>query len=109
MRRGFKAEAERAANQLRRKIGQTQSEQLDLRALAAELGAELRPADELVAVDKLQRLERTQPGAFSACTFTIGERHVVVYSPLSSDGRRNSDVAHELAHLVLEHEVKVVH
>ena len=109
MRRGFKAEAERTASQLRRKIGQTQSEQLDLRALASELGAELRAADELVAVDKLRRLDRTQPGAFSACTFTIGERHVVVYSPLSSDGRRNSDVAHELAHLVLEHEVKVVH
>jgi hypothetical protein len=47
-------------------------------------------------------------GCFSACTFTFGDRHVIVYSPLASPARRQSDVAHEAAHILLGHKVKEV-
>lgn len=108
MRRGFKAEAERTAEQLRRGFGIGLVERLDPLALARSVGAEVRCADELTGRAKLEQLEALQPGAFSACTLTIGSRHVIVYSPLSSPGRASSDIAHEVAHIVLDHQVNQI-
>lgn len=108
MRRGFKAEAERLAEKVRGEMGKRPSDALDAIELAQHVGAEVRAADTLTSRGKLETLEELQPGAFSACTFTIGNRHVVVYSPLANEGRTQSDIAHEVAHILLEHEVKVV-
>src|SRR5207247_7901338 len=72
------------------------------------VGAEVRCADELTTLEKLQTLEEMQPGAFSACTFSIGDRHIVVYSPLASEGRTQSDIAHEVAHIILRHSMSTV-
>jgi Zn-dependent peptidase ImmA (M78 family) len=108
VRRGFKAEAERLAQQVRSQMGLRQNEPMDSIKLAAHVGADIRPADQLTTLAKLQALEEIQPGAFSACTFTLNDRHIIVYSPLASPGRRNSDIAHEAAHLLLDHAVKVI-
>jgi Zn-dependent peptidase ImmA (M78 family) len=89
-------------------MGLRPTERLDSVELARYVGAEVRSADELTTLAKLEALEEIQPGAFSACTFSIKNRHVIVYSPLSSPGRRQSDIAHEVSHLVLRHEVKQV-
>ena len=108
MRRGFKAEAERQAEEIREEMGKSPSDPLDAAELARHLGAEVRCADELTSREKLQTLEELQPGAFSACTFTVGNRHVIVYNPLASVGRTKSDIAHEVAHIILEHGMKSV-
>lgn len=108
MRRGFKAEAERLAASTRTEMGLTQVDGLDAVKLAEHVGATVRCADELTTRDKLEALEELQPGAFSACTFQIGTRHYIVYSPLSTLGRRQSDLAHEVAHLLLKHELKEI-
>lgn len=108
MRRGFKAEAERRAEEIREEMGKGHSEPLDAVELARHAGAQVRCADELTSRGKLETLEELQPGAFSACTFSVGDRHVVVYSPLASPGRTQSDIAHEVAHLILGHEMKSV-
>lgn len=108
MRRGFKAEAERRAREVRAEMGLSQADALDAMELARHVGCEVRRADELTTLAKLEALEELQPGAFSACTFTLGERHVIVYNPLASPGRRQSDIAHEAAHLLLGHDVKEV-
>lgn len=108
MRRGFKAEAERLAACVRKEIGRRPSEHVDAVELARHVGAEVRCADELTSLAKLEELETLQPGAFSACTFSLGKRHIVVYSPLATTGRTQSDIAHEVAHLLLEHPVKSV-
>lgn len=108
MRRGFKAEAERTAEAIRAEMGKRASDPLDAVELALHVGAEVRPADELTSIAKLEMLEELQPGAFSACTFSIGDRHVIVYNPLASPGRTQSDVSHEVAHIVLKHEMKSV-
>ncbi len=47
------------------------------------MGATVRRADQLTTREKLETLEEIQPGAFSACTFTIGDKHVIVYNPLA--------------------------
>jgi Zn-dependent peptidase ImmA (M78 family) len=105
VRRGFKAEAERTADRLRKELGLRPTDRLDPDALARHIGADIRCADELTTRAKLEELEELQAGAFSACTLTIGEKHVIIYSPLASVGRRSSDVCHEVAHIVLGHEV----
>ncbi len=108
MHRGFKAEAERIAEKVREEMGLRPSDALDAVELARHVGADVRCADELTTRAKLETLEEIQPGAFSACTFTINRRHVVVYSPLASEGRTQSDIAHEVAHILLDHKVKTV-
>jgi Zn-dependent peptidase ImmA (M78 family) len=108
MRRGFKAEAERQAEQIREAMGKSPSDGLDAIELARHVGAQVRSADELTSREKLETLEGMQPGAFSACTFSIDETHVIVYSPLASAGRTQSDIAHEVAHLILGHRMRSV-
>jgi len=108
VRRGFKAEAERLAKATRAEMGISPSDPVNVFELATHLDAEVRDATELIEVAKLEELEKMQPGAFSACTFALGERHVIVFSPLASIGRRHSDIAHELAHILLKHEMKSI-
>ncbi len=62
-------------------------------------------ASEFVDVERLAGLERIQAFAFSACTFGIGGRRVISYTPIRSEARRKSDIAHEFSHLLLDHEV----
>lgn len=108
MRRGFKTEAERTALEIRTKMRKGASDPVDAISLAKQVGAQVRSADELTALAKLEALEELQPGAFSACTFTLEARHVIVYNPLASPGRTQSDIAHEVAHILLGHTVKEV-
>ncbi len=89
-------------------MGLRPTEPLDSIELAKHVGAEVRSADQLTTLAKLETLEEIQPGAFSACTFDLGGRHVIVYSPLATVGRRQSDIAHEASHILLGHSVKEV-
>lgn len=107
MKRGFKAEAERLAAELRAGLGKPSHEPIDLQSIARHLDVDIVRADELIALSRLEELQEVQPDAFSAATFKIGNgKLVVVYNPLHSVGRTNSNVAHELAHILLSHDVR---
>jgi hypothetical protein len=108
VRRGFKAEAERIASDYRSQLGCAPADPTPLNDLAALIGVQLVPADELVDRGRLQELEKLQPGAFSAGTFNVSGERVIVYNPLHSEGRQRSDQAHELAHLILNHKVRSI-
>ncbi|MBL7487245.1 ImmA/IrrE family metallo-endopeptidase [Frankia sp. AgB1.9] len=108
MRRGFKTEAEKISQEIRTAMGKRPTDPLDALDLAKHLGAWVRRADELTTLSKLRALEELQPGAFSACTFTLEDRHVIVYSPLALPGRTQSDVAHETSHIILRRAPKEV-
>lgn len=104
MRRGFKAEAERRAAEIRERLDLRHDAPVDLRGVAALLGIEVYAADELVPREDLEALEVEQEYAFSAATFEIGRSRVaIVYNPLHSSGRINSSIGHELAHRILSH------
>ncbi|HVA05208.1 MAG TPA: ImmA/IrrE family metallo-endopeptidase [Acidimicrobiales bacterium] len=109
MRRGFKSQAERLAVDIRGRhgCGDTQTAPLDV--VAKELGATIVPADELVDRGRLEELEVLQEGAFSAATFRLpnGTR-VIVYNPLHGLGRTRSNQAHELAHILLDHDLRTI-
>jgi Zn-dependent peptidase ImmA (M78 family) len=109
MRRGFKTEAERLADRTRAELGLQQHAHMPIRNLAAHLDIEIYPADQLVDLADLKELEELQPGAFSAATFHLpGDRTVIVNNPLSDSGRTNSDIAHEMAHVLLNHEIREI-
>ena len=109
LRRGFKSESERIAERVRAEAHLSTGAQVSPEALAEHLDVELLAGDALVPLSRFEELRELQDDAFSACTFPpIDGRTVVVYNPLSSIGRRNSDVAHELAHILLGHELSRV-
>jgi Zn-dependent peptidase ImmA (M78 family) len=106
--RGFKASAERESLRLRRELGLAPSQALDVTELASHMGVAIISAGELIDVARLEELERIQAYSFSAATFEIKGRTFVVTSPLRNSGRRASDIAHELSHLLLRHELSEV-
>ena len=106
LRRGFKSEAEGIARGVRSEMGLNAAKSVAPEDLASLLGIEVRAGDELVPRERFRELERIQPESFSACTLRPSpERVVVVYNPLSARSRRSSDLAHELAHILLDHEL----
>ena len=109
LRRGFKSEAERIAKRVRAELGMNAAESVSPEALADLLGIEVRAGDDLVPRKRFVELEEAQPGAFSACTLRPkSDRVVIVYNPLCAKSRRTSDLAHELAHTLLGHELSRV-
>ena len=106
LRRGFKSEAEGIAKRVRTELGVSAEQSVAPEVLAKLLGIEVRAGDELIPRERFDALEKLQPGSFSACTLRpSAERVVVVYNPLSAKSRRQSDLAHELAHTLLDHEL----
>jgi hypothetical protein len=105
LRRGFLAEAEREAKRIRAELGLGPSEAVDVSQIAKHLGIRVIAADELIDAARLHDLERVQAFAFSACTFDIDGTKVIVVNPLRTPARRASDIAHELAHLLLAHQL----
>lgn len=104
LRRGFKAEAERISIDIWRAMDLAAGDIMNALNLAKHVGCVVYAADELVDIAKLERLKVIQDDAFFACTFKIpGKRHAIVYNPLMSAKRRNSDIAHEVSHIVLDH------
>lgn len=101
--RGFKTDAEKRAVHWRRELGAAPGDNLNLTGLAALLDVSLVDADTLVDSSRLEELDRLQAFAFSAATFEVAGRTFIVTNPLRSPGRRTSDIAHELAHLLLHH------
>jgi Zn-dependent peptidase ImmA (M78 family) len=108
LRRGFKAEAEREAARVRKELGLAPHDALDPADLAEHMSVKLVDASKLVAMTELEDLERIQAFVFSAATFEVSERRIIVFNPLRATGRRNTDIAHELAHLMLDHKLSEV-
>lgn len=106
--RGFKANAERESLRLRHELGLAPVQALDITRLAGHLDVEIVSAGDLIDVTRLEELERIQAYSFSAATFKVAGRTFVVTSPLRTACRQASDIAHELSHLLLRHELSEV-
>ncbi len=109
LRRGFKSEAERIARDVRTELGMNAAQSVHPEDLANMLGIDVRAGDELIPRERFSELEDIQPNSFSACTLRLSPvRVVIVYNPLSAKSRQRSDIAHELAHILLDHNVSRV-
>jgi Zn-dependent peptidase ImmA (M78 family) len=105
LRRGFKAEANQIAREVREELGLRWTDPLDPWALARHLEIPVIPLSRLAsaAPDAVQHFHRVDRGAFSALTVFDGPRRLIVYNDSHSGGRRASDLAHEIAHALLLH------
>ena len=109
LRRGFKSEAERIARRVQSDLGLSAADHIAPKLVAELLGIEVKAGDELLPRERFEELERIQSGAFSACTLRPSpDRTIIVHNPLSPETRQKSDVAHELAHTLLDHELSRV-
>lgn len=110
LRRGFKAEAERLAARLRAELSVQPDARANVDELARHIGIEVRDAEDLVGRSRLEELDRLQPGSFSAATIHLpsGRIVAVVNTVNSTKARRDSDLAHEIAHILLKHEPRRV-
>jgi IrrE N-terminal-like domain len=102
--RGFKTWCEQTSEAARRQRGMQPWEPLSARSLAEELKATIITPNDLPALpaDVCQRLVSEHEGIWSAITVTTTPP-LIVYNPAHSEGRQNSDLMHEVAHLLLDH------
>jgi hypothetical protein len=109
LRPGFKADAERLAQAVRAELGFEPWQPFDGLALAGHLGIAVITLRELrrygAKAESIRRLLSPEAG-FSATTVCAGTKRLIVYNPKEPPGRRANSLAHELSHVLLEHEPK---
>ncbi len=106
-RRGFKSEAERTAEHVRGELALGPLDRLDCFVLAEAWGIPVVSIGELRgdgASDATIRRLMSPEARFSAATVVSGPRRLIVYNPRHESPRKASSLAHELAHVILEHE-----
>lgn len=110
LRRGFKAEAERISLELRAELGLKPYDRLNPRELTEHLQIPVITLEELhcLAPSEVGHFLGTGRNVFSACTVYItNTRRGIVTNPAHAETRKNSSLAHELGHIVLEHEPEI--
>jgi Zn-dependent peptidase ImmA (M78 family) len=105
LRRGFKAEANEHARELRAELGLTPHAPLSPWKLAAHLGIPVVRLSELASIEPaaVHYLTRSAPDVFSAATLFSGYRRLIVYNDAHHPRRQAADLAHELSHGLLGH------
>lgn len=105
-RRGFKTWAEEISLRVRRKLKLPDAAPLDPLQLAELLSVLVLPLNELrdMPEDCRRRLINDHSENWSAITVANGNHHLIVINTAHAATRRNSDLAHELAHVILGHE-----
>ena len=108
--RGFKAWSERAASNVRRQLGIPGTAALDPWRLASKLGVRVVSPLDYPDLDRniREQLLQHDPSGWSAATLVVEDTAIVVFNPEHSAGRQSSDVIHELAHIMLEHDPATV-
>ena len=104
--RGFKSWAENTAVTVRGRLGAKHSDPLRPMRLAEHLGVRVwKPADvQGLPEASLNYLTSAEGDEWSALAVRVGRKNVVVLNPTHSPARQNSDLTHELAHLIRQHE-----
>ena len=104
--RGFKTWAERTAASLRREIGVAPHQPLAPARIAEFLEVALWTPNDIpgLSVTAREQLLVHDPWGWSAISCSVHGQNVVIYNPRHSPGRQASDIAHELAHIILDHE-----
>ncbi|WEK34683.1 MAG: ImmA/IrrE family metallo-endopeptidase [Candidatus Pseudobacter hemicellulosilyticus] len=105
--RGFKAEAERLAEQCRADIGVSKFSPLDAHELARYLGIQIFTVDELFADQTCTAyLKMSDPKEFSAMwTPNKAGELLIIHNDKHSPFRQQSNLMHELAHIIRKHNV----
>ena len=108
--RGFKTRCENIARSVRSDLGLEESEPLPADGLAVYLGVRVITPQDIPGMsgESLEVLLTDESDGWSALTVSDSKSTLVIYNPRNSSGRRSSDIAHELAHLLLRHSPSVL-
>lgn len=103
---GFKAKAEKIASTVRGELGLTPDEPLDATKLAHKLGVTVVSLRDLIddgaSDESIARLLSEEAG-FSALTVCVEDKRLIVFNPEEAPTRQSNSLAHELAHVILNH------
>ncbi len=110
LKRGFKAEAERLSKKYRQDLGLNVFEPLCGFVLAEHLNIDVIAPEDLglnyIQLDILMGTTKKSSG-WSALTMTDKKnRKVIIHNSRSTTARQQSDLMHELAHIICEHKIK---
>jgi Zn-dependent peptidase ImmA (M78 family) len=106
LRRGFKAEANARAKEIRAELGLNATDKVDVWQLAALLEIPIVPLTELRSVvpDAVHQFTVVDQSAFSAATVFCGSKRIILYNDVHAKVRQASDIAHEISHALLGHD-----
>lgn len=108
LKRGFKAEAERLAKQYRQELNIHPCHPLCAFKLASHLKTPIYDAKEFVGESddiKLLAGSNGKSCEWSALTMiTKSGNRIIIHNPFNSVARQQSDLMHELAHIICKHE-----
>ena len=105
MRRGFKAWCERTSHEYRSSLGVRLTDPLDPRRLANLLGVRVTTPEAIPSLSRetVSQLTSVDRESWSAVTISHDGKRLVVLNSGQSRARQTSSLAHELAHIVLNH------
>lgn len=105
---GFKTRAEALALEIRGELGIEELGRFDPRQLAEHLAIPVCSLRDLATNGadpaSIRQLVRVSPGDFSALTIVVGTFRGIVENAAHAESRRTNSLAHELSHIILEHE-----
>lgn len=104
LRRGFKAEAERLSEKIRSELGKRPEEALMGEELAAKMDITILTLND-IGLSETQ-LTKVQDAGYSFSAFTMvnhQEKKLIVHNEFHSPGRQQSNLMHEMAHIICEH------
>jgi Zn-dependent peptidase ImmA (M78 family) len=107
LKRGFKSQCERRSLELRRRLGRTAVEPLRAVEVAEHHNVTVWSPDNVTGVpsEDIQHLLNAGHQEWSGFTLRLGNRHLIVANTAQSPRRQNSVIMHELAHIILGHEL----
>ena len=107
LKRGFKSQCERRSVEVRRGFELKPDDPLSAFALAQSMGVIVWNEHDILGLAEIDIKQLTQidPDSWSAFTIRVEDRHLVVFNSTQSLARQNSVVMHELAHIMLGHEL----
>ncbi|MCY3488066.1 MAG: ImmA/IrrE family metallo-endopeptidase [Bacteroidetes bacterium] len=105
MKRGFKARAEKLSEELRGELGLRIDEALPARKLAEHLGVRVMGVEDIPGIRKpyADWLLNGAGSGWSGFTLTVGCKTFIVHNTSHAPTRQESDLMHELAHVLCKH------
>jgi uncharacterized protein DUF955 len=104
--RGFKSWCENVAIQQRRALSLLPTDPLDPRKLAQQLKVHVRRVEDIPGLDPQYRriLLYEDADSWSAVTISEASKRIIVLNSSHAQTRLASDLMHELAHILIDHE-----
>ncbi|MCU0435375.1 MAG: ImmA/IrrE family metallo-endopeptidase [Bacteroidia bacterium] len=106
LRRGFKTEAEKKSIEFRKQMSLNSFDRLSATQLAEYFGIPIYTPQEIegLSTQHLNTLLVTGHDCWSAAVIPLPDKkHIIIHNPKHSSVRQESNLMHELAHVICEH------